>query len=325
MNLAILVVVAVVLVVISALCSGLNIGLMALDLADLKRKAKLGDARAKKLLPFRRNSHLSLASILFTNVGVISATSLILGQFLVGVAAGVISTITIVIFGEILPQAYFARNALNWSSALAPVLRVMIIVTYPIAKPLQLLLDKLVGDDLPGLHTRDELGLLIAEHSSKNSELDNDEVEIIKGALQLSEKQVSDIMTPIKKTFYLQNTAKIDGKMIDILKASGHSRIPIMNKLGTRCYGILLMKDLVDIDFDTKPVPVSDFRLHPTKPVGSRTALDTLFRRFIGARAHLLPVVASRKIVGIVTIEDLVEEIIGHEIIDETDAETITI
>lgn len=296
---------------------------MALDVADLKRKAQLGDKRAKNLLPLRRNSHLSLASILLTNVAVISATSLLLNQRLTGLIAGAISTLTIVLFGEILPQAFFARNALNWSAALAPMLRLMILVTYPIAKPLQLLLDKIVGDELPGLHTRDELGLLIAEHSSKSSELDNDEVAIIKGALQLSEKQVNEIMTPMKKVFYLQDTAKIDGKMIDILKASGHSRIPILNKLGTRCYGILLMKDLVDIDFDTKPVPVSDFKLYPTKPVGSRTALDTLFRRFIGARAHLLPVVASRKIVGIVTIEDLVEEIFGQEIIDETDPENM--
>jgi metal transporter CNNM len=310
------------LVVISAICSGLNIGLMSLDAADLKRKAQLGDERAKKLLPFRSNSHLSLASILFTNVGVISATSLLLGQFMVGLAAGVISTITIVIFGEILPQSYFARNALNWSAALAPVLRVMIILTYPIAKPLQLLLDKLVGDQLPGLHTRDELGLLIAEHNNSKSELDGDEIEIIKGALQLSQKQVADIMTPIENVTSVQLQDVIGGELIDELKHSGHSRIPIFNKSKTACHGILLLKDMVDIDFDQQPTRVSDMQIRVTRTIGSRTALDTLFRNFISARAHLMPVTSSRKIIGIVTIEDLIEEILGHEIIDETDERT---
>jgi CBS domain containing-hemolysin-like protein len=53
--------------------------------------------------------------------------------------------------------------------------------------------------------------------------------------------------------------------------------------------------------------------------VGSMTALDTLFRKFIGGGAHLIPVEKDDRIVGIVTIEDLLEEIVGHEIEDETD------
>jgi CBS domain containing-hemolysin-like protein len=53
--------------------------------------------------------------------------------------------------------------------------------------------------------------------------------------------------------------------------------------------------------------------------VGSMTALDTMFRRFINAGAHMIPVERDDKIIGVATIEDLIEEIIGHEIEDETD------
>ena len=79
------------------------------------------------------------------------------------------------------------------------------------------------------------------------------------------------------------------------------------------------MKDMVDVDFDKSPIPVSSFRLHKTRVVGSRTALDTMFRKFISIRTHLVPIEQNNVIIGIVTVEDLVEEILGHEIADETD------
>src|SRR5689334_4573357 len=94
-----------VLVGVSAICSGLNIALMSLDISDLRRKAKLGNVAAKRVLPLRRNSHLSLAGILLTNVGAVSASSLVLEHHVGGLIAGLLSTLLIVIFGEIFPQA----------------------------------------------------------------------------------------------------------------------------------------------------------------------------------------------------------------------------
>jgi CBS domain containing-hemolysin-like protein len=79
------------------------------------------------------------------------------------------------------------------------------------------------------------------------------------------------------------------------------------------------MKDLVDINFRKDPKKVEELKLHKAEPIGSKTALDTSFRRFIAARTHLLPVEKNGEVIGIVTIEDLLEEIIGHEIIDESD------
>lgn len=309
------------LTVLSGICSGLNVSLMALNIDDLRRKRKLGNAKAKKVYPFRKNTHLTLAAILLTNVAAVSATSLVLESVLFGLLAGVITTLLMVVFGEIFPQALFGRKALIYFARFTPFVKVMIFVTYPVSKPLQLLLDKLF--DQPGsskLHSRQELGIIIGEHVNHiDSELDDDEVEIIRGALQLSEKRITDIIMPIESVFWLTPETPLSPEKIDEIKEVGRSRIPVFNTKLTHCYGVMLMKDLVDIDFDESNLLVDDIDLHPVQLVGSRTALDTLLRRFISTGTHLIPVEKDDRIIGIVTIEDLIEEIVGREIEDETD------
>jgi CBS domain containing-hemolysin-like protein len=312
------------LVGVSAICSGLNIAFMSLDPRDLRRKAKLGNKQAKAVLPLRRKGHLTLAAILLTNVGAVSATSLVMEHEFNGLIAGVASTLLIVILGEILPQAYFTRNSLAFVSRLVPLLRFMVIATYVISKPIELLLDRLFSSQNRKIESRHELGVMINEHlTNKTSELDEDEVEIIKGALQLSEKRVRDIMTPIERVYWLTPDTRVTDAVIEELKTNGYSRVPILNRRKTQCFGLLLMKDLVDIDFDERDYRVDDLPLRPTQPVGSMTALDTMFRKFIAAHTHLMPVERDDEIVGILTIEDLIEEIIGHEIEDETDRTTV--
>lgn len=316
----VLVIEVALLISLAAICSGLNVAVLSLDLADLKRKAKLGNKQAKKILPLRSNVHLLLGSILFTNVAAASATSILLGDHLNGWIAALISTLLLVILGEVFPQALFSKNALFWTSRFSWLLKTMIVVTYVASKPLQLLLDSLFPNKRGQLQSRHELGLLINEHlDDETSELDDDEIEIMRGALQLSEKRVRDIMTNIRHTYWLEPSTKLDGDKIDEIKEKGYSRIPVLDHKLTKCYGLLLMKDLVDIDFDQNTYRVDDMPLHPTQLVGSMTALDTMFRKFIAARSHLIPIEKDDAIVGVVTIEDLIEEIIGHEIEDETD------
>lgn len=318
--LAITLIEVAILVALSAVCSGLNVAFMSLEIRDLSRRKKLGNKNAALVLPLRRKTHLVLAAILLTNVAVISATSVVLDNRYNGVIAEVASTLLIVIFGEVFPQALFMTRALAFTARLSKFLWLMVIVTYPISKPLQILLDRLIGKPVRRTQSRHELGLMISEHlTDKKSELDDDEIEIMRGALTLSEKHVRDIMTPIKKVYWLDYAVIIDDKKIDEIKREGWSRIPIFSSDLRQFYGVLLIKDLVDMDFDEHTYSVKELQLYRSQPVGSMTALDTMFRRFIAAKSHLIPVEKDDKIIGIVTIEDLLEEIVGHEITDETD------
>ena len=85
------------------------------------------------------------------------------------------------------------------------------------------------------------------------------------------------------------------------------------------------MKDLGDIDFDEQETRVSDLVLHPVQLVGSKTALDTLLRKFISTSTHLIPIVKNDIIIGIATIEDLIEEIVGQEIEDESEKRRVQV
>jgi metal transporter CNNM len=310
----------IIMLLVAAVCSGLNVALMSLSVSDLRRLSAIGDSKAKKVLPLRQNSHLSLAGILFTNVAANSAVAIYLNQYLIGIVAGFISTILLVIFGEILPQAMFTRNALKICASLSWLIRLMIIITYPLSKPTQLLLDKLFQNQAIQLHSRRELGFIFTEHvDNAGSELDDDEVEIIQNTLQLSEKRVSQIMTPIRHVFWLENTTIITPQVLQMIIERNYSRIPIFNESLTECNGILLMKDLLQLDSASLPISIDKLPLYSTKLLGSRTVLDTLFRKFIAAKTHMMPVEKDDAIIGVVTIEDLLEEIIGHEIEDESD------
>ena len=320
MNSYLLLVLIAIFVTFSAICSGLNVSLMNLDTDDLKRKSKLKNRKAKRILPLRENYHLSLAALLITNVASVSGTSLALNTKFNGLLSGAMATLLIVIVGEILPQALFINKSIEYTYRFSGLLKLMIVFTYPLSKPLQLILDRLFPRKNGKLQSRKELSLLISEHlADQSSELDNDEVFIIRGALQLSEKRVRDIMTPIDNTYYFHLTDILNDKKMDQIKEKGYSRIPVLNKELTDCYGVILMKELIDIDFDNNVYRVADMKIRPSPIVGSMTALDTLFRKYIIGKSHLLPVEKDDKIVGVVTIEDLLEEIIGHEIEDETD------
>lgn len=312
----------IVLVGMSGICSGLNISLMSLELSDLRRRARHGNKQARTVLPLRANSHLTLASILLINVAVASATALVLESRFSGLVAGAASTLLLVYFGEIFPQALFMRQALHTVAWFAPLLKLMIVVSYPLSKPTQLMLDRIFGTgDNPKLHTRRELSMIISEHiGTDKSELDEDEVQIIRGALSLSDKRVRDITTDITHTYWLTPDTVINTQKINEIKANNWSRIPVFSRKLTETHGILLMKDLVNIDFTTQTRRVDDMPLHSTRTIGSMTALDTMFRKFIAARTHMMPVEKNGKIIGVVTIEDLLEEILNHEIEDESDA-----
>ncbi len=178
----------------SAMFSGLNLAFFSLSRLELKVALDSGDHRAERVLAMREDSSWLLTTILWGNVAINVTLTLLVGSVLVGLLAFVFSTVIITFGGEILPQAYFSRNALKTASLLAPLLRVWQFLLAPVALPSARMLDALLGRERTVYFREHELRELIRAHMDAPDAHEVDRVEAM-GALNflaLDDVQVQD-------------------------------------------------------------------------------------------------------------------------------------
>ena len=131
----------------SAMFSGLNLAYFSISRLRLEVEVETGNKAASRILKMRKDSNFLLTTILWGNVGINVLLTLLSNSVLAGMMAFVFSTVIITLLGEILPQAYFSRNALRVGAVLAPFLRVYQFLLYPVAKPIAVLLDMWLGKE----------------------------------------------------------------------------------------------------------------------------------------------------------------------------------
>ncbi len=315
-------VVIFVLLALSALFSGLTIGIMSLNPGDLRRKAHVGNPDAARLLPLRGQGNLVLCTLLLGNVAVNAALAIFLGSLASGVLAGFVATALIVLFGEIVPQAIFAKHALHLGAKASPLIYPFLFVFYPIAKPISLVLDSMLGGELPTLYSKREIHLLLQEHEQhKKHDIGEQELRIMQAGLVFSEKRAKDVMVPRKKVFTLAHDAVLDKRLLRTLKDLGYSRVPVEHGHPDNIVGVLYMKDLL-LFHPLKKVMVEQVMRPGVLFIRDSDFLGKVLSRARTERIHLLIVQDEKKhVVGIVSLEDVLEEIIG-EIDDEYDEES---
>jgi metal transporter CNNM len=309
------------LLTLSALFSGLSLGFFTLRKNDLKRKAELGDKNAEKLYKIRKNGNLLLCTMIIGNITVNSVLSIFMGSLTSGVVASLVSILLIVLFGEIFPQALFARHALRLGPKFVWLVEIFIFIFYPVAKPLSVILDRLLGEELPTIYSKKELVSIIEAQSveaGNTNTVDEDERRIMKGALSYSDKVAGDIMTPRAAMVSIRIDEELSAPTVEMLRESGHSRIPVYVGSADNIVGMLYVKDLLGHDLTGKKV--GDVARRSVIFVSPKKPLDDLLNDFKRTRNHLFVVVDKYgSVLGLVTIEDVIEEIIGAEIVDEFD------
>ena len=159
----------------SAMFSGLNLAFFSLTRLRLEIEAEATPkSGARKVLKMRQDSNFLLTTILWGNVGINVLLTLLSNSVMVGIVSFAFSTILITFFGEIIPQAYFSRNALRMASLLTPLLKFYQYVLYPVAKPSAILLDSWLGKELTQFFTEKNIKLFLKKHTEgSTTEIDH--------------------------------------------------------------------------------------------------------------------------------------------------------
>lgn len=162
----------------------------------------------------------------------------------------------------------------------------------------------------------------VLEVAAENEVIDNDARSIMEGAMQVSDMQARDIIVPRAQMIVVKADATLEELLPQII-AAAHSRYPVIEDSPDEILGILLAKDLLPqiLNPEREKFSIKDL-LRPTMVVPESKRLNVLLREFREKRNHMAIVIDEYGgVAGLVTIEDVLEEIVG-EIEDETDAQT---
>ncbi|KAL9430891.1 hypothetical protein AB3S75_026146 [Citrus x aurantiifolia] len=288
--------VSCILVLFAGIMSGLTLGLMSLGLVELEILQRSGTSTEKQqaaaILPVVQKQHQLLVTLLLCNACAMEALPIYLDKIFHPFVAVLLSVTFVLAFGEIIPQAICSRYGLAVGANFVWLVRILMIICYPIAYPIGKILDAVLGHH-DALFRRAQLKALVSIHSQeagKGGELTHDETTIISGALDLTEKTAEEAMTPIESTFSLDVNSKLDWEAIGKILARGHSRVPIYSGNPKNIIGLLLVKSLLTVRAETE-TPVSAVSIRRMPRVPADMPLYDILNEFQKGSSHMAAVV----------------------------------
>ena len=316
------------LIGLSGFFSGLEVALVGIrksKVIQLFNEKKKGSKALHKLKtnPSWMMSSVNLGNNL-VNVGASAlATSLamrLFGNDGLGIAVGIM-TFLILVFGEITPKTYCNANSTKIALRYAPVLLGFSYAFYPIVKFFEIITKgvvKLTGSSYtpPPITEEDIKGVI--EQGMAEKALEKEEMELVHSALNFDDTVIRSVMTPRTKMFTL-NSKMLLFEALPQINQSGHSRIPIFGDSGDEIIGFIHAKDVLkELEQDNEGVSLKEIARNPVF-ASQEKMVSSLLKEMQGRKTHMAIVVDEHGgVEGLVTLEDLLEEIVG-EIEDESD------
>ena len=289
-----------------------------MSISELKRRARGGDAAASRV--FKARVHglqvwIVLWGLLSLNLAVIV---LLLDEFLPIWLALVLDVVLLVMMHVILPWARWPKPSLRLASQVGPVLGNLLYKTNPAFRYLDRLLGSWVEiEATQRIHSKDELLENLQRLPGQLDSVGKDELRIATHALTFGEKQIHQVMTPRSVLKTVKRDELLSPVVLGELHDSGFSRIPVWEGQDSNIVGILYLKDALTYK-TTKTA--GDMMKPDVYYVNEQTNLDQVLNAFLRTQHHLFIVVNEyEEIVGVVSIEDVLEQIIGKSIVDEFD------
>lgn len=316
----IMIIVIVLLIMLSAFFSATETAFSFVNKIRIQQKAESGDKTAKKVLYIINHFDNALTAILVcnnvVNLGCSSiATVLCLnlfGDMGSAIATGA-TTLLVLTFGEILPKCVAKEHCDSYSVKVAGILKVMIIVLTPIIfifSMLKKLALKIAGgkDQKPSV-TENELKYIV-ESIEEEGVLEESESEMVRSALDFDETTAEEILTPRVDVTFI-NIEDSQEKIKNIIIENRYSRIPVYKDTVDNIIGILHTRDYLESLADGKAPKLEDI-IQPPYFVFKSQQLSKILSAFKRTKIHLAVVTDEYGgTLGIVTMEDLLEEIVG--------------
>ncbi|CAM4167106.1 CNNM domain-containing protein [Vreelandella rituensis] len=306
-------------IAVSFLCSLLEAALLSLTPSYV---AQLKESRPKlyeRLNRLKRNIDQPLAAILTLNTvahtvgatGVGAQVTVVFGEAWLGLASAVM-TLLILFLSEIIPKTIGATYWRQLSTVLAPMLEGMIWIL----KPLIWLSEKItkrIGKDVHETDMRGEIKAL-AQIGQEEKALDPDETRVIINILNLHDILVKNVMTPRTVSVTVHPSMLVD-EFDQELGRSPFTRFPVMDG-GEQALGYVHKADTYHAEGDINLKSL----MHPVKSVVAEDNVEQVFTMMVLDRQHICVVYDDLGTwVGIITLEDIIETILGQDIVDETD------
>ena len=316
----------ILLICMSAYFSATETAFSSMNRIRLKTRADDGDKRAAMVLAMSEDYDRLLSTILIgNNIVNITATTLaaVLFTKLVGQEYGptvstIVLTVAVLVFGEVTPKSIAKEQPEKFAMAAAPLLRVLLVVLLPLNFLFSLwkkLLNRI-------FHTKDDQGITeeelitMVEEAEEEGGLDEHESELIRSAIEFGDLEVGDILTPRVDVYAVPRTATME-EVAAAFTESGYSRLPVYQESIDDIVGVIHEKDFYAARFRGQ-TSLEGFigTVHFTTLT---TPLDELLRTLQLEKGHMAVVVDEYGgTEGIVTMEDIIEELVG-EIWDEHD------
>jgi len=317
-----------VLIGLSGFFSGLEVALVGVRKSKVVQLFNEGKKGAKALHKLKMNPSWMMSSVNLgnnlVNVGASAlATSVairLFGNDGLGIAVGVM-TFLILVFGEITPKTYCNANSTKVALRYAPVLLAFSYAFYPVVKFFEIItrgVVKITGSSYtPPPITEEEIKGVIDQGLAEKA-LEKEEMELVHGALNFDDTVIRSVMTPRTKMFTL-NAKMLLFEALPQINKSGHSRIPIFGETRDDIVGFIHARDVLkELEKDNKVVILEQIARKPVF-ASQEKMVSSLLKEMKGRKTHMAIVVDEHGgVEGLVTLEDLLEEIVG-EIEDETD------
>ena len=321
-------VILAVLIALSGFFSGLEVALVGVSKSKVAQLLKDGKKGSKALHKLKTNPSWMMSSVNLgnnlVNVGASALATSVAIQFFgndgLGIAIGVM-TFLILVFGEITPKTYCNANSAKIALRYAPVLLVFSYVFYPVVKFFEIITKgvvKITGSSyLPPPITEEEIKGVIDQGLAEKA-LEKDEMELVHGALKFDDTVIRSVMTPRTKMFTL-NSKTLLFEALPQINQNGFSRIPIYGASKDDIVGFVHVRDVLkELENDNKMKSMEQMARKPVFASQEKMVSD-LLKEMKGRKTHMAIVVDEHGgVEGLVTLEDLIEEIVG-EIEDESD------